>query len=161
MERYRWQSKYSLWNIVLVELEFLAVQRWRLKQKVFQIAIQVDLVFRWLLTYEFAYSLMWNWPKRPSYQLKCVFLSASLVFSVQNTKTYQPRITRPTCIMQSFVCLGFIMKSKKLFRCTNSIIYITFCFLTKSFKTGMLENDPWPQSWPRTNKAQNIVPWKK
>jgi hypothetical protein len=60
---------------------------------------QVDLVIRGLFICEFAYSHFKNWCKKPNSQSKCVFLSANLVFEVQNSGIYLQRITRPTCIL--------------------------------------------------------------
>ncbi len=60
--------------------------------------LQVDLVIRGLFICEFAYSHFKKWFKMPNFQSKCVFLSANSVFSVQNSGTYLPRITRLTCI---------------------------------------------------------------
>jgi hypothetical protein len=55
------------------------------------------------LNYTFAvflYAYLKNWFIRTYFYSKCVFLSANLVFEVQNSGTYRPRITRPTCIIQ-------------------------------------------------------------
>ena len=59
--------------------------------------LQVDLVIRGLFICEFAYSHFKNWFKMPNFQSKCVFLSVNSVFGVQNSRTYLPRITKPTC----------------------------------------------------------------
>ncbi len=56
----------------------------------------MDLVIRGLFC-EFAYSHLKRWSKRRNFWSKYVFLSANSVFAVQNSRTYLPRITRPTC----------------------------------------------------------------
>ncbi len=65
-----------------------------------KIRIQVDLVICGLFICEFAYSHFKNWFKMPNSQSKCVFLTANSVFAVQNSGTYLPRITRPTCTVK-------------------------------------------------------------
>ena len=95
------------------------------------VRIQVNLVIRGLFICEFAYSLMKNWSERPNFQSKCVFLSANSVFAVRNSRTYLPRITRPTCTYvkaKHYVLLWCIIKRNK--RCLITFIY-TFLFFNK------------------------------
>lgn len=54
--------------------------------------IQSDLVIRRLFFREFAYSHLWNWSSQ-NVLFICEF---STVFAVLNSRTYLPRITRPT-----------------------------------------------------------------
>ncbi len=61
--------------------------------------VQVDLDIRGLFICEFAVSHFKNWYKMPNSWSKCAFLSANSIFAVQNSGTYLPRITRPTCTM--------------------------------------------------------------
>ncbi len=57
-----------------------------------------------LLICEFAYSHLKHWSKRQNFQSECVFLPANSVFEVQNSGTYLPGITRPTCIYFVMFC---------------------------------------------------------